>query len=486
MNTGVDIREGIPPVGEEKIFVAVGNVIKENRLTLLWALENFQRKKICLLHVHQPAREFSILGGKFAAGMVDERLLNAHQKMEKEKMLGILNDYSYICAAARVSVEKIYIEVDNIEKGIVELILQHGITKLVMGAAANKRYSKTASMQTPWCCSPTSNSSSRFSIRGDEETRWHSLGDSSPGNELSMAKESKSLNEKEEKGKKEQLERERKELENFKSQLDQFKEELRVVEDQKLKLENQILDSELKEAELLEKKVISTTQQLVALQIEIDELQKLRKEREVAIQKEIDELQKLKKAREEEFASLQRPQQYFKVFPALEIESATSNFDSSMMIENKKFGNAETLRQTHVAIKKFRSYRLEGQSSSDFQQKVDILSKVRHQNIGTLIGVYPDASSIALEYLPNGSFEDRFTSKDGKPPLSWKTQIQEITNENAICTGGSGNSAGDWPLYKAKQQIQMASRCCEVSKDMPNLELEVWMLLLLLGVDIYK
>jgi hypothetical protein len=41
-----------------------------------------------------------------------------------------------------VRAEKLYVEMESIEKGILELISQHGIRTLVMGAAADKRYSK--------------------------------------------------------------------------------------------------------------------------------------------------------------------------------------------------------------------------------------------------------------------------------------------------------------------------------------------------------
>ncbi|KAJ4974824.1 hypothetical protein NE237_007998 [Protea cynaroides] len=453
MNTGVDIREGSPLLEEEKIFVAVGNVIEENSATLLWAMKKFWRKNICILHVHQPTKNFGVLGANFGGGIVDERLVTAHQEMERRKILGILKDYCDICAAASVSAEKIYIEMNNIEKGIVELILQHGITKLIMGAAADKRYSKnmakikskkakfvyqnapnschiwfvckrelvcqrqpivtrgslfhngensiiratsfsslsssssnwTASLQTPRSYSQRSDGS-RHSIRSDEETGRLSLGDSSPANESWKAKEPK----------------------NFKSQLDQIKQKPPVVVDQKLKLESQIADFDRMVAELIEKKVLSATQQLVA------------------IQKEIDQLQKLRTEREKEFASLQAPQQYFSVFSAIEIESATWSFDPSMKIGEGGFGNVYKgiLRQTPVAVKRYHPHKLAGQSSSDIQVEVNILSRVRHQNLVTLIGVCHEASSLVLEYLPNGSLEDRLTYKDGTLPLPWKTRMR--------------------------------------------------------------
>jgi len=37
---------------------------------------------------------------------------------------------------------KLHIEMDCVEKGIVELIHQHGIQKLVMGAASDKYHSR--------------------------------------------------------------------------------------------------------------------------------------------------------------------------------------------------------------------------------------------------------------------------------------------------------------------------------------------------------
>ena len=41
---------------DDTVYVAVGKDVAESKLTLLWALENFPSQKICLLHVHQPAK----------------------------------------------------------------------------------------------------------------------------------------------------------------------------------------------------------------------------------------------------------------------------------------------------------------------------------------------------------------------------------------------------------------------------------------------
>ena len=56
--------------------------------------------------------------------------------------------------------------------------------------------------------------------------------------------------------------------------------------------------------------------------------------------------------------------------------------------------------------------------------QVDVLSKLRHPNLVTLIGACPDAWALIYEYLPNGSVEDRLSCKDNSPPLSWHIRIR--------------------------------------------------------------
>lgn len=51
------------------------------------------------------------------------------------------------------------------------------------------------------------------------------------------------------------------------------------------------------------------------------------------------------------------------------------------------------------------------------------MSKLRHPNIATLIGVCPEACILVYDYFPNGNLEDRLACKDNSSPLSWKTRI---------------------------------------------------------------
>ncbi|KAF8412250.1 hypothetical protein HHK36_000210 [Tetracentron sinense] len=114
MERGGEIEEEPQRVFEDKIFVAVGKNVKESILNLKWVLQNSGGQKICFLHVHQPAQ-----------------MIPMRTEFTQPVELG-----------APVQAEKLDIEMDNIEKGIVELIAQHEIRKLVMGAAADKHYSK--------------------------------------------------------------------------------------------------------------------------------------------------------------------------------------------------------------------------------------------------------------------------------------------------------------------------------------------------------
>ena len=44
-----------PHMTEDTICVAVGDIVMKSRSTLAWALQKSRGKRICILHVHQPA-----------------------------------------------------------------------------------------------------------------------------------------------------------------------------------------------------------------------------------------------------------------------------------------------------------------------------------------------------------------------------------------------------------------------------------------------
>ncbi|XP_078441836.1 U-box domain-containing protein 33-like isoform X2 [Wolffia australiana] len=137
-------RTGSPSTGaEDKIFVAVGNKLKECKTVLAWALEQFPRsKKFVLVHVHCPDRLIPLMGGRFPASSVDPQHVSSYRQVERGKMEKTLRQYLDICANAKFQAETLVIEMDDVAKGLIALINEHRITLLIMGAASDKNYSR--------------------------------------------------------------------------------------------------------------------------------------------------------------------------------------------------------------------------------------------------------------------------------------------------------------------------------------------------------
>ncbi|KAL1219159.1 U-box domain-containing protein 36 [Cardamine amara subsp. amara] len=119
---------------DEKIYVAVTEKDLESKSSLVWAIQNTGGTDFCIVYVHQPM-QISAPEAK-----LHDQKLRVYKK-EKEKAHKNLDKYLNICRQMQVTAEKIYIEMDSVEKGILQLISQRGVTKLVMGAAADKHYS---------------------------------------------------------------------------------------------------------------------------------------------------------------------------------------------------------------------------------------------------------------------------------------------------------------------------------------------------------
>ncbi|GLT79651.1 hypothetical protein SLA2020_511320 [Shorea laevis] len=125
-------------IGEDTVCVAVGRDIEESKLTLLWAVQKFPGKKFCVLHVHQHAQTIYSITGRLEASRTEQDMLRNIGNDIRDR---IIDDYRLICQEQGVQAEKLHIEIDDVAKGIVELVGQHHIKLLVMGAAANKHYS---------------------------------------------------------------------------------------------------------------------------------------------------------------------------------------------------------------------------------------------------------------------------------------------------------------------------------------------------------
>ncbi|KAK7374288.1 hypothetical protein VNO80_07716 [Phaseolus coccineus] len=602
--SGEILEEPNPGVVDQPIYVAVTKEVKESKLNLIWAIQHSRGKRICILYVHVRAKMIPLLGGKFLTSALKEEQVQAYWEEERQGMHRTLDEYLEICRRMGVREEKLHIEMDSIEKGIIELVSQHDIRKLVMGAASDKYYNRRmmdlrskkaiyvckqapASCHIQFICKghlihtrdhrmnegnvevasplvqqvPNSvrtlrsqsvilgqdrranltnhaleflrrvrsvsdgHGASSPAVSSPEETEGFSTPCDRMGTEVSSdesdrlsrmspsglstcsdsavelatprlitersenaleltlsqlviedlhhssppstvdsgiddtiydqlqqamaeaedasltayketvrrrnaekeaieairkAKASESLYREElnlRKLAEEELRKEKEDLENAKSLRDKVKEELHLALDQKASLESQIASSELIIKEL-EQKIVSAVDLLQSYKNEREELQ---------IQRDnaLREAEELRKKQGE--ASSSHVPQLFSEFSFSEIKEATNNFNPSLKIGQGGYGSIfkGVLSYTEVAIKGLHSDSMQG--PLEFQQEVDVLSKLRHPNLITLIGACPDAWALVYEYLPNGSLEDRLACKDNTPPLSWQTRIRIAT-----------------------------------------------------------
>ncbi|WZY91843.1 hypothetical protein YC2023_064172 [Brassica napus] len=544
---------------EEKIFVAVGKDVAKSKSTLVWALQNTGGKKICLVHVHQPSQMIPVMGAKFPVSSVKEEEVRVFREKEREKVHVVLDEYLRICQQRGVRAEKMFIEMESIENGIVELISELGIRKLVMGAAADKHHSKRITelksrkaifvcREAPALCqilftckgylihtreaaddSESEYASPRPSITGSDipeafstpesehlnisrvhsTDSLHRLGSNGSSAEHSERVSDGSLSTDEEETElegsgvrrsatvmstKEQrsnhshpssfpdgvndsfngkIRRATSEAQSSKREAfaetarrqkaeknalgaikkakqseTAYSEELKRRKDTEIaiaKIKERLVTIK-KEQETLMKELQRAMAQKEMLESQIAEsdgtMEKLNQKLDIAVKL----LQKLKDEREElqterdralreatelrsraETSSTLQSTQYFTHFSFSEIEEATNRFDSTLKIGGGSYGSiyVGVLRHTQVAIKMLNPNSSQG--PVEYQHEVDVLSKMRHPNIITLIGACPEGWSLVYEYLPDGSLEDRLSCKDNSPPLSWQNRVRIAT-----------------------------------------------------------
>ncbi|KAJ4866713.1 U-box domain-containing protein 56 [Raphanus sativus] len=126
-------------IDDDTVYVAVSKDVSESRLTLTWALRHLQLKKLYLLHVHQPISIDPTSSG------LEQSEIDAIQASELTSSYEILHKYRDICVDEGIIEQDVDISnilANNVGEGIVELIYENNIKKLVMGAAADSQYSE--------------------------------------------------------------------------------------------------------------------------------------------------------------------------------------------------------------------------------------------------------------------------------------------------------------------------------------------------------
>ncbi|KAF5727384.1 U-box domain-containing protein kinase family protein isoform 1 [Tripterygium wilfordii] len=117
-----------------------------------------------------------------------------------------------------------------------------------------------------------------------------------------------------------------------------------------------------------------------------------------------------------------------------DLQTATCNFSESFKLSQGGYGcvyKGEMLGRT-VAIRKLHPYNMQGHL--EFEKEVQVLSKLQHPHLVTLLGVCPEAWCLVYEYLPNGSLQDQIFRKCNNAPMSWKMRTRILAEiSSALC-----------------------------------------------------
>ncbi|KAJ4849027.1 hypothetical protein Tsubulata_038056, partial [Turnera subulata] len=130
------------------------------------------------------------------------------------------------------------------------------------------------------------------------------------------------------------------------------------------------------------------------------------------------------------------PDELCRHFSLAEIKAATNNFHRDLIIGVGGFGNVYKgyIDETPVPVAIKRLKQGSSQGFNEFKTEIEMLSKLRHAHLVSLIGYCIDRGEMILvyEYISNGTLQDHLygSNNNDNDPLPWKTRLK-------ICIGAA-------------------------------------------------
>ncbi|PAN09032.1 hypothetical protein PAHAL_1G453400 [Panicum hallii] len=134
----------------QPVYCAVGGIAgkEEWKANLQWVLANVPRsKRLVLAHLRRPPSRINMMGAWVPVSQLAEEEVTAFRQLEEDKIGKVLDDLLDICKSQKVNASKIIVASDDTARGLVQLVDDHGVTELVMGAASDRAY--TRKMRAP-------------------------------------------------------------------------------------------------------------------------------------------------------------------------------------------------------------------------------------------------------------------------------------------------------------------------------------------------
>ncbi|KAG2725257.1 hypothetical protein I3760_01G057600 [Carya illinoinensis] len=442
MFVGMDVVKPTPlftGVAEDMLYVALGENVKKNKVLLLWALQNSGGRKIGIIVVHRPAKVIPIMGVKFPASKMEKAEVDAYREIERKEMKNILDEYCQICR--------------EMGKGILELITKHNISKLVMGATADKHYSKMMGFKSKKaiymrqhaplsCCiqficegpliytregrvdgpdvevkrKQNTTTGSSTSMRSPSEETTTSVAPSSSA-QVSFCSEGGSRTVISSFDGTEELPITRRRLDEEGSSNECTKSSRRYPPDLGYSSCSSSLALDITCSSSARYEGSTEKGSREALQ----EAERGGKAENDAVETMHREL---KQSKEIEVALAKEREEHRKV--ALDRQSSLGNqiVEYDEMVKGLELKIASSVELLQTLIKERDEMQVErDQALKEAEALGNKQEELKHPNLVMLVGSCPEAQALIFEYLPNGTLEDRLSSKDNTPSLSWQTRV---------------------------------------------------------------